>query len=503
MELLNNLVLGFGVALAPANLLCALAGCVLGTLVGVLPGMGPVAAMAMLLPASTSLPPVSALILLAGIYYGAQYGASVTAILVKPPADPSRAGGCVDGYQMALQGRAGPALAAAGFASFFAGCAGVLVLAVFAPVLNRLALQFGAVEYFALMVLGLVGCVVMAPGSLLKAIGMVLLGLLLGLVGRDAPSGVLRFSLDVAELSNGIGLVALAMGVFGYGAIMSRLGQPEPAREVFAARVRGFWPGRSDFKNMTPAVLRGTVAGSLLGVIPGGGALLASCAACAMEKKVQAKPGEVPFGQGNIRAVAAPGSAHNAGAVTAFLPLLALGIPSNAVMVLMAGALTLHNIQPGPQLMAGDPGLFWGLLAALLLGKLMLVLLKLPLQGLWPKLLRVPYRWLFPAVVLLCAIGAYSMRHSSLDVWLVAAFGLVGYVFHKLGMAPAPLLLGFILGPRMEENLRAALQLSHGDWSVFVMRPLPAGLLLAALCMVFLVLTPAVQSRRVKAMDDA
>jgi TctA family transporter len=502
MDLFSNLALGFGVALTPINLLYALVGCVLGTLIGVLPGIGPVATIAMLLPATYALPPVSALIMLAGIYYGAQYGGSTTAILVNLPGESSSVVTCIDGYQMARQGRAGPALAAAGLGSFFAGCVGTLILAAFAPALTQLAFQFGPAEYFSLMVVGMVGAVVMASGSLLKAIAMIVLGLLLGLVGTDVNSGVARFAFDIPELSDGIGFVAIAMGVFGYGEIISNLAQPEHAREVFTNKVQGLWPTRQDFKDMTPAVLRGTALGSVLGVLPGGGALLASFASYALEKKIKNKPGEVPFGQGNIRGVAAPESANNAGAQTSFIPMLTLGIPPNAVMALMVGAMTIHNIQPGPQVMTGNPELFWGLVASMWIGNLMLVVLNLPLIGVWIKLLSVPYRWLFPAIVLFCAIGVYTTNNSTFDIWLVAAFGFIGYVFHKLDMEPAPLLLGFILGPMMEENLRRALLLSRGDWGMFVTRPLSAGLLLTALCMLFLVLLPAVKSRRAEAFVE-
>ncbi|RFO98219.1 hypothetical protein DIC66_05765 [Rhodoferax lacus] len=502
MELLNHLALGFGVAFTPINLLYALIGCLLGTLIGVLPGIGPVATIAMLLPATYTLAPASALIMLAGIYYGAQYGGSTTAILVNLPGESSSVVTCIDGYQMARQGRAGPALAAAGLGSFFAGCVGTLILAAFAPVLTELAFQFGPAETFALMVLGLVGAVVLASGALLKAIAMVVLGLLLGMVGTDVNSGVARFAFDIPELSDGIGFVAIAMGVFGYGEIISNLAQPAQARQVFTAKVQDLWPTRQDFKDMAPAVLRGTALGSLLGILPGGGALLASFASYALEKKIKPKPGEVPFGKGNIRGVASPESANNAGAQTAFIPLLTLGIPPNAVMALMVGAMTLHNIQPGPQVMTSNPELFWGLIASMWIGNLMLVVLNLPLIGIWIRLLSVPYRWLFPAIVLFCAIGVYTTNHSIFDIWLVAGFGLVGYVFHKLDMEPAPLLMGFILGSMMEENLRRALLLSRGDWSVFVVRPLSAGLLLVALVLLVLVLLPAVKTRRAQAFVE-
>jgi TctA family transporter len=490
------------VAFTPINLMYCLIGCILGTLIGVLPGIGPVATIAMLLPATYALPPVSALIMLAGIYYGAQYGGSTTAILVNLPGESSSVVTMIDGYQMARKGRAGPALAAAGLGSFFAGSVGTLILAAFAAPLTELAFKFGPAEYFSLMVLGLIGAVVLASGSLIKAIAMILLGLLMGLVGTDVNSGVARFSFDIPELTDGVGFVVIAMGVFGYGEIISNLSQPEEDRQVYTAKVQGLFPTLTDIKLMIPAILRGTALGSILGVLPGGGALLAAFAAYTIEKKTALKPGEVPFGQGNIRGVASPESANNAGAQTSFIPLLTLGIPPNAVMALMVGAMTIHNIQPGPQVMTSNPELFWGLIASMWIGNLMLVILNLPLIGMWIKLLSVPYRLLFPAIVLFCAIGVYSTNNNTFDIWLVALFGFVGYIFMKLGCEPAPLLLGFILGPMMEENLRRALLLSRGDWSVFVTRPLSGSLLAAALVLLIIVLLPAVKAKRKEAFVE-
>ena len=502
MELLANLSLGFGVAFTPINLMYAFIGCVLGTLIGVLPGIGPVATIAMLLPATYALPPVSALIMLAGIYYGAQYGGSTTAILVNLPGESSSVVTTLDGYQMARQGRAGPALAAAGLGSFFAGSVGTLILAAFAPPLTELAFKFGPAEYFSLMILGLIGAVVLASGSLLKAVAMIVLGLLMGLVGTDVNSGVARYSFDIPELTDGLGFVAIAMGVFGYGEIINNLAIPEDEREVFTAGVSGLFPTLEDFKHMTPAVLRGTAIGSLLGILPGGGAVLAAFAAYTIEKKIKLKPGEKPLGTGNIRGVAGPEAANNAGAQTSFIPLLTLGIPPNAVMALMVGAMTIHNIQPGPQVMTSNPELFWGLIASMWIGNLMLVVLNLPLIGMWIKLLTVPYHFLFPSIVLFCAIGVYSTNNNTFDVWLVAAFGFMGYLFKKLSVEAAPLLLGFILGPMMEENLRRALLLSRGDWSVFVTRPLSAGLLVVALLLLGIVLLPAVKNKREEAFVE-
>ena len=502
MDLFSNLALGFGVAVTPINLVYAFVGCLLGTLIGVLPGIGPVATIAMLLPATYALPPVSALIMLAGIYYGAQYGGSTTAILVNLPGEASSVVTTIDGYQMARRGRAGPALAAAGLGSFFAGCVGTLVLAAFAPPLTELAFKFGPAEYFSLMILGLIGAVVLASGSLIKAIAMIILGLLLGLIGTDVNSGVARYSFDIPELTDGVGFVVIAMGIFGYGEIISNLSRPEDEREVFTAKVTGLFPTKEDFRNMIPAVLRGTALGAILGVLPGGGALLAAFAAYTVEKKTALRAGEVPFGQGNIRGVAAPESANNAGAQTSFIPLLTLGIPPNAVMALMVGAMTIHNIQPGPQVMTSNPELFWGLIASMWIGNLMLIILNLPLIGMWIKLLTVPYRFLFPAIVLFCAIGVYSTNNNSFDIWSVAAFGFIGYLFIKIGCEPQPLLLGFILGPMMEENLRRALLLSRGDWSVFVTRPLSGSLLVAALILLGIVLLPSIRNKREEAFVE-
>ncbi len=503
MELLNNLALGFGVAFSWINLAYAFGGAVLGTLIGVLPGLGPVATIAMLLPSIYALDATPALIMLAGIYYGAQYGGSTTAILINVPGESSSVVTAIDGYKMARQGRAGAALAAAGLGSFFAGCVGTVIIAAFAPPLTELAFKFGPAEYFSLMVLGLIGAVVLASGSLVKAIAMIILGLLLGQINTDVISGVPRYSFDIPELTDGIGFVAIAMGVFGFGEIIANLGQPAEHREVFTKDVKGLWPTKDDFKNAWPAVLRGTSLGSLLGVLPGGGALLASFAAYTVEKKTPMKPGEVPFGQGNIRGVAGPESANNAGAQTSFIPMLTLGIPPNAVMALMVGAMTIKGIQPGPQVMTSNPQLFWGLIASMWVGNLMLVILNLPLIGIWIKLLTVPYRFLFPAIMAFCCIGLYTLNNSSFDVYVGALFAIVGYIFYKLSCEPAPLLLGFILGPMMEENLRRALLLSRGDWGTFVTRPLSAGLLAAAALMIVVVTLPAIKSKREEAFQDA
>jgi putative tricarboxylic transport membrane protein len=502
MDLLANLALGFGVAFTPINLAYAFGGALLGTLIGVLPGLGPVATIAMLLPSIYALDATPALIMLAGIYYGAQYGGSTTAILINVPGESSSVVTAIDGYQMARKGRAGAALAAAGLGSFFAGCVGTIIIAAFAPPLTELAFKFGPAEYFSLMVLGLIGAVVLASGSLVKAIGMIILGLLLGQINTDVISGVPRYSFDIPELTDGIGFVAIAMGVFGFGEIIANLGRPAEHREVFTKDVKGLWPTKQDFKDAWPAVLRGTSLGSILGVLPGGGALLAAFAAYTVEKKMKMGPNEVPFGKGNIRGVAGPESANNAGAQTSFIPMLTLGIPPNAVMALMVGAMTIKGIQPGPQVMTSNPQLFWGLIASMWVGNLMLIILNLPLIGIWIKLLTVPYRFLFPAIMTFCCIGLYTLNNNAFDVYMGAFFAVVGYAFYKLGCEPAPLLLGFILGPMMEENLRRALLLSRGDWTTFATRPLSAGLLLAALAMIVVVCLPSIKAKRQEAFQE-
>src|SRR5215217_3452814 len=495
MDIIGFLGLGFSVALDPINIMYCFIGVLLGTLIGVLPGIGPTATIAMLLPITFALSPATSLIMLAGIYYGAQYGGSTTAILINLPGESSSVVTAIDGYQMARQGRAGAALATAALGSFFAGCVGTIVIAAFAPPLTELAFKFGPAEYFSLMVLGLVGAVVLASGSLVKAIAMIILGLLIGQINTDVISGVPRYSFDIAELTDGIGFVTIAMGVFGFGEIIANLGQPAEHREVFTKDVKGLWPTMEDFKEAWPAVLRGTALGSLLGVLPGGGALLASFASYTMEKKLTRNP-RVPFGRGAIQGVAGPESANNAGAQTSFIPMLTLGIPPNAVMALMVGAMTIKGIQPGPQVMTSNPQLFWGLIASMWVGNAMLVILNLPLIGMWIKLLTVPYRFLFPAITLFCCIGVYSLNNSTFDVYMTSIFAVVGYVFYKLSCEAAPLLLGFILGPMMEENLRRALLLSRGDWTTFVTRPLSSGLLAAAAMLIIIVSLPSIKKKR-------
>ncbi|HXC40553.1 MAG TPA: tripartite tricarboxylate transporter permease [Burkholderiales bacterium] len=499
MELLHNLYIGFGVALSPINLWYAFIGCLLGTLIGVLPGIGPLATIAMLLPVTFTLNPTSALIMLAGIYYGAQYGGSTTAILVNIPGETSSAITVLDGYQMARQGRAGPALGIAALGSFIAGSAATLVIAVAAPPLAEIALKFGPAEYFSLMVLGLVGAVVLAHGSVLKAIAMIILGLLLGLVGTDVNSGVARFSFGVPELTDGLGFVGIAMGMFGYGEIILNLEKGETT-EVFTAKVGKLLPSWDEFAYSTPAIIRGTVLGSVLGILPGGGALLASFASYAVEKKFTRD--RQKFGEGNIRGVAGPESANNAGAQTSFIPMLTLGIPSNAIMAMMIGAMMIQGIAPGPQVMTEKPQLFWGMIVSMWVGNAMLVILNLPLIGIWIKLLTVPYRILFPSILLFCTIGVYSVQNSSFDSIQTALFGLFGYFCVKTEAEPAPMLLGYILGPLMEENLRRAMLLSRGDPTVFFIRPISSVMLVFAILLLIIIILPNVRKTRDQAFVE-
>jgi putative tricarboxylic transport membrane protein len=499
MELFNNLILGFGVAISPINLLYCLIGVLLGTLIGVLPGVGPVATIAMLLPITFNLNPVSALIMLAGIYYGAQYGGSTTAILVNIPGESSSVVTCLDGYQMARQGRAGPALAIAAIGSFFAGCVATLLIAVAAPPLAELALKFGPSEYFSLMVFGLIAATVLARGSLIKAIAMVVFGLLLGIVGTDVNSGVLRFTFGVPELSDGIGFVVVAMGMFGTAEIIANLDLKDK-REVFLSKVTHLYPTKEDLKRSWAAILRGTALGSFLGILPGGGALLASFGAYTLEKKVSSHPEQ--FGKGAIEGVAGPESANNAGAQTSFIPMLTLGIPGNAVMALMIGALMIQGIAPGPQVMNEKPELFWGLIASMWVGNLMLVVLNLPMIGMWVKLLTVPYRYLYPSILVFMAIGVFSLSNNPFDVLIMAVFGILGYICVKLECEPAPMILGFILGPLMEENLRRAMLLSRGDPFVFFQKPISLGFMVASAILLVIVALPAIRKKREEAFVE-
>jgi putative tricarboxylic transport membrane protein len=494
MDLLANLALGFSVAVTPTNLGLCLAGALIGTLIGVLPGLGPVATIAMLLPLTFGLPPIGALIMLAGIYYGAQYGGSTTSILVNIPGEASSVVTTLDGFQMARQGRAGAALAIAAIGSFFAGTVATLLVAALSAPLTTVALAFGAPEYFSLMVLGLAFAVVLSRGSVPKAVAAVLVGLVLSMVGSDLVSGVARMSFGIPELADGIGFVVIAMGVFGFAEIMRNLESPEQRGVIAAGKIAGLMPTRADLKRSAPAIGRGTLIGAILGILPGGGAVIASFAAYTLEKRVSRHP-EL-LGTGVIEGVAAPESANNAAAQTSFVPLLTLGIPANAVMALMVGAMTIQGIIPGPQVMVRQPDLVWGLIASMWIGNLMLLVINLPLVGVWVSLLRVPYRLLFPAIVAICCIGGYSINNSSFDVVLTGLFGLAGYWLVKHDFEPAPMLLGLVLGPAMEENLRRAMVISSGDPTVFATRPISAGLLALTALLLVVAILPRIRKRR-------
>ena len=499
MEIFANLLLGFQTAASAANLVYCLIGVALGTAIGVLPGLGPAATIAMLLPITFGLEPVSSLIMLAGIFYGAQYGGSTTAILVNLPGESSSVITALDGHAMAKRGQAGKALATAALGSFFAGTVTTLLIALFSPPLAEMALKFGPAEYFSLMVLGLVASVVLANGSLLHAFGMITLGLLLGMIGTDVNSGVARFSFDVPELTDGISFVVVAMGVFGIGEIIGNL-QNEAERSVMVKKVTGLMLDKEDYKAIAAPVVRGTMLGSILGVLPGGGAMLSSFAAYALEKKISKNAAN--FGKGAIEGVAAPEAANNAGAQASFIPMLTLGIPGNTVMALMIGAMIIQGIQPGPSVMTEQPALFWGIVASMWIGNVFLVILNLPLIGLWVKMISVPYHFLYPAIIVFCAIGVFSMANTTFDVYFMAVFGLLGYIFRKLGCEPAPMMLGFILGPMMEEFLRRALLLTKGDPSVFIRRPISATMLVIAVLAMASVVLPALRKKREEAFAE-
>ena len=497
-EIIDNLALGFGVALTPINVAFCFLGTLLGTLIGVLPGIGPLATVAMLLPITFYLDPTTALIMLAGIYYGAQYGGSTTSILVNLPGESSSVVTCLDGHQMAKRGRAGAALAVAALSSFVAGVGATALIVMFTPPLAAIAEKFQPAEYCALMVFGLIAAVVLAQGSPIKAVAMVLLGLLLGIAGTDVNSGVRRFTFGMIELADGIEFVAVAMGLFGIREIMTNI--EKGSTSITAASIGRLWPTRDDFKRSWKPALRGTAIGSFLGILPGGGALLSSFAAYRIEKKLARDPSR--FGKGAVEGVAGPEAANNAGAQTSFIPLLTLGIPGNALIAMMAGAMMVHGIAPGPEVMTLQPELFWGLIASMLIGNLMLVVINLPLIGIWVKLLQVPYRLLFPVVLMFCAIGAFGVNNSAFDILLVALFGVIGYGFTKIGCEPAPLILGFILGPLFEENLRRTLLLSRGDWGIFVTRPVSLVFLLLALGLLVLIIVPAFRKTREVAFQE-
>lgn len=493
MNLLSDLSLGFATAFSLHNLGYCFTGALVGTLIGVLPGLGPVATIAILLPLTFGLDPTTALIMLAGIFYGAQYGSSTTAILINLPGEASSVVTAIDGYQLARQGMAGKALATAALGSFFAGCMATLVIATMGPILSSVALSFGPAEYFSLMLLGLIASVALASGSVVKALAMIVVGVLLGLVGQDLTTGAPRLTYGSSYLLDGFDFVAIAMGLFGLAEIMNNL-EDGSERETSVKKVGKLLLSREEFRSIIGPVLRGTFTGSVLGILPGGGATIGAFSAYILEKRLSKTPER--FGQGALEGVAAPESANNAGAQTSFIPLLTLGIPANATMAMMAGALILHGITPGPNIISNEPGLFWGLIVSMFVGNVMLLVLNLPLIGIWVKLLTVPYRMLFPIIIILCCIGVFTVGNSVDDVLVMAGFGVLGYIFLKLGCEPAPLLLGLVLGPMLEQNLRRAMLTARGDPSVFVTRPISATLLaIAVLCLV-LILLPAIRRKR-------
>jgi putative tricarboxylic transport membrane protein len=499
VDLFTNLAIGFGTALKLTNLAYAFVGCLLGTLIGVLPGLGPLTTIAMLLPITYALTPDAALIMLAGIYYGAQYGGSTTAIVVNLPGESSSVVTTIDGYQMAKRGRAGVALSTAAIGSFFAGCVATLAIAALAQPLAAGALLFGPKEYFSLMILGLVIASVLSTGPFIEGIGMVVLGMLMSLVGTDINTGTQRFAFDIPQLFDGLDFVPLAMGIFGFAEIVKNL-EPQDEKTLVTQKITNLFPTREDFRRMIPAVLRGTFIGTLLGILPGGGAVLSSFVAYTVEKKISKYPEE--FGKGAIEGVAGPESANNAGAQTSFIPLLTLGLPSNVVMALMVGAMTIHNIQPGPQVMTKNPDLFWGLIVSMWIGNMMLVILNLPLVGLWVKLLTIPYRYLFPAIMVFCCIGVFSIKNDTFEVYEAALFCIFGYLLIKFQLPAAPLLLGLVLGPAIEENFRRAMLLSRGDATVFFTSPLSASLLATAVIAVILITLPNIRSQREVALKE-
>jgi putative tricarboxylic transport membrane protein len=500
VDVVQNLATGFAAAASWTNLGFALIGCLLGTLIGVLPGIGPIPTIAMLLPITFGLDPLAALIMLAGIYYGAQYGGSTTSILVNMPGEASSIVTCLDGYQMARQGRAGAALVVAALGSFFAGCVGTLFVAAFAPPLATLAQQFSSPDYFSLMVLGLVMAIVLAHGSVLKALAMVLIGLLLGLVGTDVNTGVTRYTFGWSAIWDRIDFLPLVIGLFGIAEIMRNVERPDAQRNAYSARIRELWPKASDLRAAWPSAVRGTSLGALLGILPGGGAVLAAFASYTLEKKLAKDPSR--FGNGAIEGVAGPESANNAGAQTSFIPLLTLGLPSNAVMALMMGAMTIQGIAPGSAVMEKRPDLFWGMVASMWIGNAMLLVINLPLLGVWVKLLSVPYRLLYPAVLLFCVIGVYSTNTEAAQLVLTALFAVFGYLLVRFGCEPAPLVLGFILGPLMEENLRRSLVMSRGDPLIFIERPISIVLLVMSLVVVALIVLPQFRTARERAFQQ-
>ena len=490
MDVIHNVLFGFQVALQPVNLMYCFMGTLIGTLVGVLPGLGPAAAIALLLPSTFHTTPVSATIMLAGIYYGAMYGGSTTSILVNIPGEAASVVTCLDGHKMALKGRAGPALGIAAFGSFIAGTFGVIALSITGPVLSGVALRFGPPEYFAMMIVGITVLTYLSSGSMVKSLLVAAVGLILGGVGMDAISGKYRFTYGLQVLADGVGLVPVVMGLFGITEVLENL-ETEIKRDILAAEFKNLFPTLQDWKDSAGPIGRGTILGFFLGLVPGGGAIIASFASYAIEKKVAKHPEE--FGHGAIQGVAGPEAANNSAASGNFIPLLTLGIPCNAVMAILLGALMIHGLQPGPLLMTKAPDLFWGTIVSMYIGNVMLLVLNLPLIGLWVKVLKVPYYLLYPLILLFCLIGAYSLNNSVGDVVVMLIFGIVGYLMRKFRYDGAPLVLALVLGPMMEEAFRQSLMLSKGDFSIFISRPLSLAFLVVA---ALLVIIPIVTQRK-------
>ena len=493
MELLNYLFLGFSVVFEPMNLFYCFTGVLIGTLVGVLPGLGPVAAMSLLLPATFHTTPVASIIMLAGIYYGAMYGGSTTSILVNIPGEAASVMTCLDGYQMARQGRAGPALGISAFGSFIAGTIGIIGMMLISPPLVNFALKFGPPEYFSLMVLGLMVLTFLTSSSMVRALMMATFGLMVGTIGLDNISGLARFTFNIPELLDGVGLVPVVMGLFGISEVLLNL-ELKTTREVFTTKVKGLLPTLEDWAQSIWAILRGTVIGFFLGILPGGGAVIASFVSYAVEKRVSKNPEK--FGKGAIEGVAAPEAANNSAAQGAFIPLLTLGIPSNVVMALLLGALIVHGVTPGPLLLSQHPQLFWGVVASMYVGNIMLLALNLPLIGMWVQLLKVPYAILFPIIILFCLIGSYSINNSATDVAIMLVFGVIGYLMKKISLEAAPMVLAFVLGPMMETALRQALIKSRGSFSIFFTRPISATCLIIAIALTVIPLLPWFRRRR-------
>ncbi|MCX8023121.1 MAG: tripartite tricarboxylate transporter permease [Syntrophorhabdaceae bacterium] len=495
MGIIDNLLLGFQIALMPVNLLFCFVGVVIGTLVGVLPGIGPVGAMALLLPTTFGISLHSSLIMLAGIYYGAMYGGSTTSILVNIPGEAASVITCIDGYQMARQGRAGPALGISAIGSFIGGSLSLIGLMLIARPLANVALEFGPPEYFALMCAGLIILTYLTQGSIVKSLMMALVGILLGSIGLDVVMGLPRFTFGINELTDGVGIIPLVMGLFGISEVLTNI-ETEIKREIFYTKIKNIWPSIKDYAQSKGAIIRGSLIGFFLGILPGGGAILASFLSYAVEKKISREPER--FGKGAIEGVAGPETANNAAAGGAMIPLLSLGIPPNVVMAMLFSAFIIHGVQPGPMLMKNSPDVFWGLVVSMYVGNAMLLFLNLPLIGLWVQLLKIPYRILMPMILLFCLIGAYSVNNSAFDVMLMVFFGGVGYLMRKFGYEATPLVLAFVMGPLLEQNLRQSLLISKGSFSIFISRPISAVMLSVAFLLLLTNILPFMKGKRRK-----